>query len=213
VSDYRLYIPHVNRVDLLDKAVYSVGALRHNVTIIDNSANGLGMTFPEGEIIRPTVPLLFFQTMNFMLQDAKRRGCKFYLFLHSDGEVQSGFALKMVELARAQTGNWGIIFSLYDVFAAYNVGNLLEKVGLWDNNLPWYFADNDYYRRVRLAGLEVIEAGGEDVTHVGSSTINSDLYLRHVNGVTFPLYGEYYRQRWGGDPGKEIYTAPFGMHQ
>jgi hypothetical protein len=148
--------------------------------------------------------------MNFMLQDAKRRGCKFYFFLHSDGEVHPGFALKMLELARAQTGKWGVIFSLYDVFAAYNV-DLLEGIGLWDNNLPWYFADNDYYRRLKLAGFSVIEAGGEGVNHEASSTIKSDPNLNFLNGVTFPLYAHYYACKWGGSPGHEAFLRPFNQ--
>jgi GT2 family glycosyltransferase len=209
LSDYRLYIPHVNREDLLDKAVNSVWDLRENLTIIDNSQGGLVRSFPGFEIVRPTVPLLFFQTMNFILTDALRRGCKIAMFMHSDGEVtKPGFASEVLQIAREAPAGWGVIFTLYDVLAAYNT-EVVETVGLWDSSLPWYWADDDYFRRLRLSGMSVIEAGGEHVKHVGSATINSDERMMVINHATFPLYEAYYERRWGGKKGTERYAHPF----
>ncbi len=212
-SDYRLYIPFVNRPDQMMRALNSVKSLLPNITMIDNSPNSDGIVSADFglEIVHPTVPLLFFQSMNFMLQDAKRRGCKFYFFLHNDGEVHPGFAIKMLELARAQKGKWGVIFSLYDVFACFNV-DLLDGVGLWDRNLPWYFADNDYYRRLKLAGYEVIEAG-QGATHEASSTINSDPQRKFENSITFPLWEQYYIRKWGGAPDHETFDVPFNLER
>ena len=63
---------------------------------------------------------------------------------------------------------------------------------------------------MRLAGFEIIETGLE-VTHhnEASSTIKSDAKRAFLNSVTFPLYAEYYRQKWGGDPGSEQFIQPF----
>jgi GT2 family glycosyltransferase len=103
--------------------------------------------------------------------------------------------------------NWGIIFTLYDVFACFNL-KIVDEIGLWDNNLPWYFADIDYYRRLKLAGFKVIEAG-QGVTHAASQTINSDPRLKFLNGITFPLHAAYYKAKWGGEPDHETFTEPF----
>lgn len=83
-----------------------------------------------------------------------------------------------------------------------------EAIGGWDTNLPWYYSDNDAYRRLKLAGWECIDTGLK-VEHKASSTINSDSELNFLNSITFPLYGAYYARKWGGSPGNEIYTTPF----
>jgi hypothetical protein len=99
------------------------------------------------------------------------------------------------------------MFTLYHVLAAYNP-RLLTRVGRWDVRLPTYFSDNDYYRRARLAGFEIIETGLE-VGHVGSATIRSDGRLDFLKSVTFPMAAQYYQTRWGGPPGAETFAEPF----
>ena len=42
-----------------------------------------------------------------------------------------------------------------------------------------------------------------------SSTAKSDACRSRQNGVTFPLHGSYYRQKWGGAPDHERYEVPF----
>jgi hypothetical protein len=95
----------------------------------------------------------------------------------------------------------------YDALAAFNTAAFRE-VGGWDVHLPWYFADNSMYRKLRLAGYELIESN-LPVKHEPSQTIKSDPFLNHINGITFPIYAEYYRQCWGGSPGNETFTVPF----
>ena len=97
----------------------------------------------------------------------------------------------------------------YDTLASFNM-TMVREVGPWDTILPNYFADNDYYRRLRLAGYEVIETS-LPVTHVGGgiNTINSDPRRRFLNGVAYPLYERYYAAKWGGTPGREMYVQPF----
>jgi hypothetical protein len=47
------------------------------------------------------------------------------------------------------------------------------------------------------------------VQHIGSQTINSSEEWLKRNHITFPLYQSYYRQKWGGDPGNEVFETPF----
>jgi hypothetical protein len=160
--------------------------------------------------------------MNWMTDAAYTLNRKYLLMMHSDAEAAPGVGSKLLELCRAggyppiptnYEGKvwigkpWGAIFTAYDAFAAFNI-DACRAVGPWDVNLPWYFADNDYYRRLRLAGYATLESGLE-VRHEPSQTLGADARLRFLNGVTFPLYRQYYVAKWGGEPGRETYAKPF----
>jgi GT2 family glycosyltransferase len=85
----------------------------------------------------------------------------------------------------------------------------VETVGLWDLNLhPAYFEDNDYARRMLLAGVEVLALPAR-LQHGGSMTIKSDEHLREQNDRTFPINQRYYLDKWGGPPLHEEFTTPF----
>jgi hypothetical protein len=59
---------------------------------------------------------------------------------------------------------------------------MIPEIGEWDTVLPQYFSDCDYYRRVQLAGFELIETG-LPVIHVdkGSNTLRSDPRREFLN--------------------------------
>ena len=211
MSDYAMYIPYVNRPDLLDKAFNSAWDLRANLSIIDNSKDGLDRPFPGIFVMRPPVPLTFSQTMNWMLADSRRHGASICMWMHSDAEAAEGSALALLGAARVALDagvKWGVLFTNYDAMSAINL-KAVEEVGEFDTNLPQYFSDNDYYRRMKLAGWDCMETG-IDVHHEASQTIKSDPEREFLNGKTFPLYERYYVSRWGGAPGHEVFKTPFG---
>jgi GT2 family glycosyltransferase len=85
-----------------------------------------------------------------------------------------------------------------------------ERVGRFDERFyPAYFEDNDYHRRMKLAGIK--EAFVEDTgyEHVGSATLKSfspeETQEHHRN---FVRLRELYVLKWGGLPGAEIYETP-----
>ena len=56
----------------------------------------------------------------------------------------------------------------------------------------------------------IIDEGiGKLITHKASSTINSDPLIKLKNDITFPQQEEYYKRKWGGNPGNETYVRPF----
>jgi hypothetical protein len=214
-----IYIPFVNRPDLLKKAVDSVPVISGwrdwqlnyhlQVEVINNSGKPLPDDINARES-NPPVPLTFAQSQNWMLRVSEDFLEPFYIFMHSDAEAGEGTVQKLIELAWSLTNEgrkWGVIMTNYDALAAFNTAAFRE-VGGWDVHLPWYFADNSMYRKLRLAGYELIESN-LPVKHEPSQTIKSDPFLNHVNGITFPIYAEYYRQCWGGSPGNETFTVPF----
>lgn len=211
-NDFQAVMTYVNRPDLLMRAVVSMSDIAENLTIIDNSKDGIEDIFAPSKYIRPIYPLFFTQSINYALLEAKKSGCKFLLRQHSDAIAHPGVCLKVVEMARQLTKEnrkWGVIFTVYDTLAAFNL-DILEDVGLWDTVFPAYYSDNDWFRRIKLAGYEFIESG-LPMDHEGSAALFSDPELRFMNDQTFSLYGQYYERKWGGIPGKETFVKPFNL--
>lgn len=180
--------------------------------IVDNSDRGLDTLAWPVPVKRPPVPLTFSQTMNLLQRLAAERSCDALISMHDDAEAGPGTAerfLAVTEEAVVSRRRWGAALTAYDTLASFSMA-MVREVGPWDTTLPQYFADNDYYRRIRLAGYDVIETGLQ-VTHAnsGSSTIKSDSRRMFLNSVTFPLYERYYATKWGGPPGRETYQRPF----
>jgi len=212
--DYHVYIPVVNRPDLLKRAIESVPELWLDLTVVDNSE--CGVSTDMAEVFTPPVPLSFSQSQNYFFKDAKRRGCRFILWLHSDCEIPSGAAQQLIEQVRsyyAEGRKWGVAFTYYDIFSAVNL-DMIEEVGGYDTNIFSYKSDQDFYRRVQLAGWELvnteIEVEAIKAGHVGSQTIHSDKKLLLINGVTQTMAAFYYESKWMGDAGHEKTEVPFG---
>ncbi len=212
MSDYRVFVPFVNRPDLLHKAVESLDDVKDYLTVIDNSV--IDQEYPwenlNSQTFRPKVPYTFSQTMNLILKMTREANAKICVFMHSDAEAGPGTVMALISQARklmVEGKKWGVLFTNYDALAAFNV-DAFEDIGGWDTVLTQYYSDNDSYRRLKLNGWECIDTG-LPVKHEPSQTIKSDPKLNFINGVTFPLYGFYYEQKHGGPPGKEKFDRPF----
>lgn len=216
IPDYHAYIPYVNRPELLNRAIYSVPELWENLTVLDNSGSGIDIGIPG--IFIPPVPLSFSQSQNYFFENAKRRGCKFVLWLHNDCEIPQGAVLQLIERVRSyyeEGRKWGVAFTYYDIFSAVNL-DMIEEVGGYDTNIRAYKSDQDFYLRVRLAGWETInteiEVEAIKAGHIGSQTIQSDEKLSLINSVVQTADAFYYESKWGGEAGKESYQVPFNRN-
>jgi len=212
MSDYAAFIPVVNRLDLLRDVILAVSPLWDDLTIIDNSTDYIEAKPEPIKVFHPPVPLSFTQSMNWEIEETLRHGKTFCVHMHNDAIIPEGTCEQLLAYARdiaSKKKRWGVIYTLYDILCVYNPA-VYEEIGGYDTNFAAYFSDNDFFRRMELAGWERINSGIQ-VGHVGSQTISSDAYLRHVNSITFPLYREYYRAKWGGEIGAETFTHPFGV--
>lgn len=86
-----------------------------------------------------------------------------------------------------------------------------EKIGPFDEGFyPAYFEDNDYARRIQLAGLKTMIVPGCGMNHFKSGTLASynahEMAQHHSN---FERLRAYYCQKWGGPPGHEQFKTPF----
>jgi hypothetical protein len=214
-----LFIPYVNRPDLLDKAVRSTWHGGVETIVVDNS-DGEQLADSAVIIDTPPVPLTFAQTQNYMLKRAigeenARTSVwikhPFYLFMHSDAEAVGDTVQRLVAMANAftvQKHKWGVIFTAYDALAAFST-EAMRSIGGWDPMLTWYLADCDCYRRLRLAGYELIESG-LPVKHTPSQTLNSDPTIKRTVELEVPFRQAYYRAKWGGDNEHETFDVPWG---
>jgi GT2 family glycosyltransferase len=211
---YLLGVPVVTRTDLLKRALDSVRELWPDTLVIDNSESGLVPQAWPVPILRPPVSLTFAQTMNMLSRLAVEQECDAVLFMHDDAEAGRDTPARLVAIvgeAVTSGRRWGVAFTRYDCLAALST-RMIRDVGEWDTVLPQYFSDCDYYRRVRLAGFDVIETG-LPVVHIdhGSNTARSDPRREFLNRITLPLYAMYYARKWGGQPGHERFDLPFNL--
>jgi len=87
---------------------------------------------------------------------------------------------------------------------------VIEKVGLFDEAFyPAYFEDNDYHYRMRLEGLKALKVHKALYFHFGSRTRIMDKEFREYLDARYSANREYYRSKWGGEPGQEKFKIPF----
>lgn len=217
-ADWLVGVPFVNRPDLLELALHSIQEYWPRTMVIDNSPDGMLLHQAAAgdwpvRVARPLgASLTLAQTMSYLFAEAVRLQASIVCFMHNDAEAAAGTPAGLVALVAdlQRSGEpWGALFTNYDTLVAFNV-EAVRRVGSWDLNLPQYFSDLDYYRRLRLAGFPTLTSGLEVLHHNGaSSTLKSDPRRIRLNAATFRLYEQYYTEKWGGGMGEEKYQVPF----
>jgi hypothetical protein len=211
--DHLTIIPYVNRPDLLDRAVASIPDLWTSLVVIDQSADGLkSADYPwidniAGVFRSPFGTMTFTQMMNWAQAEAYERCVKYLIFMHNDAECRDGVALQVLDCAKTHP-RAGVVFTYYDAFAVFNVA-AIRDVGPWDETFRWYFSDNDYYRRMQLHNWILWNFGGQRVIHHCSQTQQSDPALSAEVGASWRWHEDHYRHKWGGAPGRELYSIPY----
>lgn len=76
---------------------------------------------------------------------------------------------------------------------------------------PAYFEDNETHWLARCAGLnDMIFSTGVPYYHIGSQTLKANPELAKLNSERFEKNRQLYIDRWGGLPGHERFTTPYG---
>lgn len=211
--DYLAYVPVVNNCELAERAVRSLEPLWPSLIVIDQSEEGLSAPWIDevaGVYRVPFRAISFTQMMNWARSEAFARGARFLAFMHSDAEcLDEDAAICAIDLARREGANGvGITFTNYDALAVFNVA-ALRDVGPWDESFQWYFADNDYYRRMKLCGWRIAEFGGTRVKHTPSQTLHSDSRIKAQVQESWGWHARHYEHKWGGPPGNERHHVPY----
>lgn len=110
-----------------------------------------------------------------------------------------------------KTAPEGTDFAEHPHFSCFLVDDrLFDLVGYFDENIrPAYTEDNDMHYRIKLAGEKALITTSSKFYHFGSRTIKSDSELEVENVATHGKNNVYYEEKWGGLPGKEVFTTPY----
>jgi hypothetical protein len=210
---FQVYTMYVNRQEVLERAVTSLGKYQDHVVIIDNSpAQDLVLDGFPGEIRKPCVPLYCNQSYNLIQKLAATRGQQLYFIMHSDAMASEHVIEALLERAGeldAEGRRWGVLFTEYDVLCLMN-GRVLRDVQ-WDRFLPLYYTDVDFYYRLKLAGIEAVETYLPVIHQDNGSTTHSDVEVKAYVETCYPAWREYYTRKWGGDRGQERFVHPFNV--
>jgi len=105
----------------------------------------------------------------------------------------------------------GLTTNAFSLFVISNF--IIDKVGLFDETISpnyAYYEDNDYYRRMQLLGYNLNKVKACNVGHYSSATLKSyNSQQTREHHMRFNIATENYVKKWGGLPGKEIYTVPY----
>lgn len=87
----------------------------------------------------------------------------------------------------------------------------LQMIGYFDENFhPVYFEDADYYRRMELLGIERTYIKGLRKSKALNGGVKKDPRIWHQYIHSAERIKEYYIKKWGGMPGQEIFSEPYG---
>ena len=89
--------------------------------------------------------------------------------------------------------------------------NTIDTIGWFDENFsPAYFEDNDYHHRIHCAGFITANLGSAPMLH--KSSVSRKIERKDAPLVTHEMFENnraYYKSKWGGGPGKEVFKTPF----
>lgn len=179
-------IPCLNRFDLLEQAVACID-VPHELYLIDNSVVNLGVA----------------KSWNRILREGFSRGYDWVFIGNNDCFANPGaMQLTINRLGTDGVGIWHIHY--WSLFAISR--QTVERVGWFDDEIwPCYYEDNDYYRRCELAGVPMRQVPEATAVHLSEMTRKSGFVGRDNR--------PYYIRKWGGPPGEETFTTPFGIQE
>jgi len=208
---YIIGISYIGGPDYLKKALASIGEKHLPKTYVINSSEPLELQWsPSAQWHEHIMPVPLSHTQTHCYLQSLAHGLDALFVMHNDCEAEPDTIDKLLESIGTLDKKWGVVFTHYDALAAYNP-KMFAEVGTWDWRLfPSYYSDNDYYRRVKLAGYLLIESR-LPVAHEGSHIINK--VNKQLKFLTHALLADEarnnYISKWGGPPGEERYTKPF----
>jgi len=225
MNDITIAIPTLNRYDLLHRLCDCLINDPQNIYntrlfILDNGGQLLQsdyMKFLDGESSKVNIEVA---TPNYNLGVAGSwnyfaRELGSCLVVNDDVIFSSEVISCFIEACRERPDS--IIFENskpnegFSTFFINRPEELLNLGGFDESFNPAYFEDDDCRYRMRLIGNPVVKVDLHDWEHDNSSTLRSssnEYYRNHL--CLFQRNKKYYFLKWGGKPGMEKFSSPFG---
>jgi GT2 family glycosyltransferase len=218
MNQVTLATPCLRRYDLLQKLFESAerGTRRpDNYVVVDNGGQ-LYAKMASGEIKLPLNTMVINPGKQISVAGAWNlilRECEDWVIISNDDvEFYDTTVASLVSVAETEEAEF--VYPSHDkgsMFCVFLIKHsILDTVGEFDEQFfPAYFEDNDFHRRMRIAGTKEAWALNAGYTHIKSATVKSfnrdELELHHQN---FRLNEKRYADKWGGVPGKETLEKP-----
>jgi len=228
-------IPVLNRIDLLEQCVRSID-YPADIFVVNN--NTYDQEFNDRlkamsrelkfDLYSPRYNLGVAASWNRIVMHGMSLGYDRITISSNDTRLLPGTLAYMEE--QVPCGPDDVLWMLggFNAFRLHT--SFIHKVGWFDENFyPAYFEDNDFVRRCELAGAKYyhlprcnagtettmdapMEIGAVDIESGGGSrTVGSDpVYAKHNRNTFGNWNATHYRMKWGGAPGGEKFTIPYG---
>lgn len=206
-EDFFIYIPYVNRIDLLKLAIKSQEKYVNSIVVINQS--GVDISSEIKDVAIYDMDIRHFSCMqNFAQELAKSIKVKHFIFQHNDCVVHKDVIADLIKVG-SENPETGVVFTNYDALCLFNT-EIINKVGCWDESFEWYVADIDYYQRIKMDGYKHINIGTEGVEHATSQTLAAlqPEIVKQV-GINHSWAWKHYIHKWGGNQHNEIYKMPY----
>lgn len=207
MSSIVLGVPVLNRYDLLARLLASAersSVVPDLVIVVDNGGRFDGNTTLPLLVIAPGRNIGVAASWNTIIERARALDAKRIMISNDDIELDPS------TIARVLAEDADVVRAPGFAFFAMRP-SVVDRVGWFDEQFfPAYFDDNDFDRRLRLAGVNIEDPQGVPIHHEGSATLHSlPMEKQHKFSRRFEELRAYYEQKWGGWPGKEKFDRAF----
>lgn len=156
-------------------AISSVAAANPNILLLDALPDSYDWSkfawYERATILKLPFAYKFTEIMNVAFTWALMKKYEYIGFMHADSEARDHMIWdKLLNHARESKDKVGVWYTVYDVLALFRSETIIDA-GFWDESFTHYYADNDYYHRVRMAGWKCDNSGLTGINHYGSYTI------------------------------------------
>lgn len=196
-----IIIPVLNRYDLLDRCVATIGEAR-TLVVIDNGncLDDNGMFWKHDGLLRGVDRVVVIPSLtNLGVATSWNLGIKMtpesngWLLLNSDAHFGSD---AFNQLAGEVAPDRIVLAGDPPWCCAWIGSDVVRRVGLFcERFYPAYMEDLDYERRARICGIDVVRSDA-NVFHDNSSTIASNETLAALNRKTHAANMAFFNHRW-----------------
>ncbi len=195
---YKILIPHLAPDKNLDECLFTLKDQWPNIILVDNSKDSYCKNYQGevGEVHYHPENLGVARSWNIGL----RKDVDYIYIVSTCMRFPEGFQ----EILNFPKDGYGATFKHYGHL--WEIGRkTIKRIGYFDTNFyPAYAEDNDYRRRLSLAGIELREFKTKAISIGNALTIKSGKVKVNMHAMR-----QHCLEKWGGKPTEEKFKHPY----
>jgi GT2 family glycosyltransferase len=210
-----LCIPTLSRYDLLERCILSAeaGIVKPDRYLVMDNGGTLKLDLPKVEVVTFGYNIGVAKAWNYFIKNSE----EIRIISNDDIMFYPNTISTLVSFSEPSN-----MYCTRDIeansFSLFVIGDdLVNTVGYFDEEISpnyAYFEDNDYHRRMDLAGRELRKIPGCTCGHFGSATLKSySLQQQNEHHIKFRIAQANYEKKWGGSPGNETFSTPHDLKE